>query len=590
MTNAELVSRWSDRLAAAKKWRESVMVRERWESYLREFDGNFNDVIGMGKDVPPINDVYAYTQSAQSAFYNRDPYITVNPTRKSSIMGAVILEAAVNYYWRKLDIKSAVQSEIQDCILIGHAWNKTGYNVELSGDGSQLQVKSDTLFSNRVSWRDIYFNIGSMNPPYDSSWVMHRIYLPLDTVKKRYGSKAKDLHGSSLPDFTKEMKESVIYKDDIQFVSLYEIWDASERMIYLYCDENQTFMDNARPWPEYMRSYPFQMLAFNRINDKPYPKSDIAPWEPQLLEKIKLQWLMLNHMKRWSRTMVGKKGALSPSEQTKFAQGIDGTYLESSASDIQTAFRTLDYGSLPPDIYAVLDRIEGVIRSVSGQPEFDRGGSTQARTRTLGELELIQSGSQTRTDRKTDLIETHCEEIARHMIAHMQAQFYVPQIVKITGREPQEVIAAFGNKFDPLSQTIEFSKEDIMGEYDINVKSGSTLPLNKKTRDQMLQKVLELAAPFAQAASIPPFIAVTMKEILKGYDIQSLEAAFDAQMQEMQQQQQAQAQDGNVQVDKTKAETRKRDAQSAQIEQNVQVKELELMGKAGGHVPMETSL
>src|SRR4029077_1002729 len=145
---------------------------------------------------------------------------------------------------------------------------------------------------------------------------------------------------------------------------------------------------------------------------------------------------------------------------------------------------------------------------------------------------MIERGGQTRSGRKQDRIERHCENIARHLVLQMKNNFDVPYIAKITGKEPPEIIKAFAQqgRFNPASQTITFTSEDIKGEFDVGIKVGSTLPLDIATRDHILDSVLQTGAQMAAVPSIPPFLAEVIKERLKDYEIKGLERAFDQQM------------------------------------------------------------
>ena len=150
------------------------------------------------------------------------------------------------------------------------------------------------------------------------------------------------------------------------------------------------------------------------------------------------------------------------------------------------------------------------------------GGTDITKTRTIGELNLMQQGSGQRTDKKRDKFERHLESIARKLIAIRQKNFDLEQVVKITGQQPQEVIAAFKDKFDPKTNTISFTKEDIQGEYEIDVQAGSTLPMDKMARMSVLERVIEQGAKLAQLPAIPPFLAVAISELLKDFEIKTL--------------------------------------------------------------------
>lgn len=589
----KLVKRWLDRLATSKKWRDQVRDDANWEKYVDEYKGKYDVVLG-NIYIPPINEVYAYTQATIANLFFQNPYIAVNAKKTGTILGAYIWEAILNYWWRELKIKDEVELEIIDTIHIGHGWNKTGVNVKTSGSGDQLRLLRDSYFATRVSWRDMLVNVGCRRPPKDCLWIAQRIYRPTDDVKKDYGRPAAKLNGAPHPSIDEQYRKNIIYKEDINFSAIHEVWDARERKIYLIADENgDSFLEDPRPWPDWLEEYPYEMLQWNDVPDEPYPMSDIHTFNPQILETIKVFTQMLNHVKRWNRQMIIKKGTMTATEIDKFEKGIDGAILSAvTTGDIQTAFKALDFGSLPPDIYMVLDRLTQLKASINGQPEFERGSMTKTSTRTIGELQLMKGGSGARTDRKLDRIERHCENIARHLMAFMKANFSVSEAARITGKEPPEIIKAFADqgKYDPVSQTINFTPEDIIGEYDVTIKAGSTLPLDKLTRDQILDQTLQASIPLAAAPSLPPFIAQIIKERLRDYDIKSLEMAFDQQQQTVQAQQDQQAQVQQAQVEKTKAETAKRQAQAEDINIDSVIKGATAVAKGHGVIAPEASL
>ena len=561
-TESGRVKMWLDRVNVARKYRDRLLDDYGVERFVKEYYGEYD--VRLGNVVaPPINDVYAYTQATIAGLSFKDPYISVNAKKKGTILGSHILEAAVNYYWRELQTKQELELELLDVVLAGHAWHKVGTSTKTVGTGSELKLASEKLYSDRVSWRDIVFNIGSRRPPIDCQWMAQRIVKPTADVKEQYQGTSK-LEGGPHPALNESEIKYAQFKDDLNYSVLWEIWDAKSRKVYLVAEGFDKFLKQPMDWPDFMDEYPFQFLWFNAMPDQPYPIPDIRPWEPQILEKIKLIAMALNHVKRWNRQLLVHEGAIKQSELDKLEKGIDGSFIFTTEPVSQAAM-PLQYAALQPEIFSLLPMLENIANNVNGQPAVDRGASSQVKTRTLGELEMIKSGAKSRTDRKVDRFETHIENIARQLIAHMKANFDLEKVVKITGKEPQEIIAAFGDKYDPQSKTIVFTKEDIQGEYDVEVKAGSTLPLDNATKRAILQEVLGAAEKLAQLPQLPPFIQVVISELLRDFDIKELEVAFEAQNQQAAQEAGAQGQNKAIELEKIQAETSKREAQAKNI-------------------------
>lgn len=595
LKESQQVQRWQDRLNVSRRFLDQTAEQNNWRTYQEELEGRYDVVLG-NIQVPPINEVFAYKDASVANLYFRDPFIAVNPKKDATILGSYILEAGVNHLWGELKLKEDIELQIVDALIVGHAWNKVGNNSKTAGTGENLRLVEDNIYANRVSWQDMVFNVGCKRPMRDTLWVGQRIYTPTEQVKKQYGKNASELKGSTYPTVDMKYMKNILYKEDFNYSAIHEIWSVDDRMIYTLCDEMMDkYLADPKPWPDYLKEPPFQFLSFHDIPDKPYPQSDIAAWEPQVKEKIKLFTMMLNFAKRWNRQLIMKKNVMGVQEIDKFEKGIEGSILQAAVAgnvDIESAFKLIDWGQMPADFYVLLDRLDALIDRIRGQSQFMQGGVTKTATRTSSELELIKSGADARTDRKQDRIETHCENIAKNLIMQMKNNFDVEYVAKVTGQEPEQIIQAFQDQgiYDPVARTIKFNKEDIQGDYDVSIKMGSTLPLNKENRDKTLNSVYQMSIPLASAPSIPPFIAEIVKEMLKDFEIKGLEKAFDEQMQGVKAKEEAQSEEAQIESSKTQAEAEKRKAQAQQIQIDTLIKGVQATGKATGILAPEESL
>jgi len=556
---------WLDRVSVSRKWRDRVLDDAGVKRFIDEYNGEYN-VRLANMQVPPVNDVFAYVQASIAGLYFKNPYIAVNPKKKGSILGSYILESAVNYYFRELDTKEELEKEIVDVLLTGDGFHKIGKHIKTVGTGEMLKLISEKLYSTRVSWKDIVFNIGTREICKDSVWMAQRIVRPTFEVKELFPGN-DDLKGGPHPSLSQGEIESAEFKGDLNFSTLWEIHDAREKKIYTVAEGYyKKFLKKPVDWPEYMDEFPFLNLYFNLVPDEPYHMSDIKPWEPQILEKIKLVAMILNHVKRWSRQLLVKEGTIANSQLTKLEQGNDGAMIMTKANPSECA-QVLSYAPMPPEVFQLVQILDQIAKETNGQPSVDRGAPEATKSRTLGELNFIKEGAKGRTDRKVQRIERHMEGIARHLIMHMKSDFDVEQAVKITGDPPDIILKAFADagKYDAVSHSVTFTKDDIQGDYDVEVRAGSTLAMDKATRTQVLEMVLDKAAQLAQMPQIPPFVEAIITELLRDYDIPQLQMAFDQQQQSAQVKMGQEIAQQQTAAQKTQAETAKRQAQAAQI-------------------------
>jgi hypothetical protein len=566
-SQSQKVALWNDRVQISKKELEQWADESGAKRFIKEYRGEYGITFQTRRGkvpIPPINEVFSYVQSDISTTYARDPYIAVNAKAGSS-KGAALWEVILNYYWRVLKTKEELEYEILDKDLVGFGWHKVGWAVTSTGSWEQLKIEDEKLYSKFLSWKDVLWNVGSKRPPVDCSWMAQRIVMPLAELRKKYPA-AKTMEGSRMPDIDDDVYRKSNYKDDLKVGVIWEIWDAKEKQILLLAENlKDKFLEDPKPWPEFLKEFPFLMYWDFAVPGASRPMSAIAPWEPQILSEMLIMGQALNHSRRWNRQLFYNGGELDENAMDKFERGDDGAAIRIAGKVGADDLRFVDYGQLPVDFYLLMDRLQAIKRNVNGQPEFAKGGVTKTGTRTIGELQLIKEGNRTRQDRKIDRLETHCENIARHMMANLKANFDFDETIKITGDTPDQVIQALGPNFDPQSGTVTFSPEEIEGEYDVDVKAGSTLPLDKQTRQQTMEVILQTVATVTASGSVSPFLNALIQEILRDYDIKSLQEAYEQEL-AMEQQAKAEAQQNqSVEDQKTLAETEKRAAQAKQI-------------------------
>lgn len=574
MDEAKEVALWHDRISISNKAAEAWADDSGAKRFVKEYKGDYGIVFQTRLKkvpVPPINEVFSYVQSDIASVFNRDPYLAVN-AKAGTVKGAALWEVILNYYWRILKTKEEMEYEIIDKDLVGFGWHKVGMAAQSIGNDDELKV-DQKLYSKYLSWKDVVWNIGSKRPGVDSQWMAQRIVWPLDDIKAKFPNTAQGLEGSPNPEVNEDTYKKSAYKDDIKVGVMWEIWDLRAKKVRLVAEGlKDRYLEPPKDWPDYLPEFPFQMYWDFANPGSSRPMSSIAPWEPQILEKMVLMGSAINHAKRWNRQAFVKNGTIDDNALDKYERGDDGAIIvyNGEAADLKFA----DFGQLPTDFYLLMDRLDATMRNINGQPEFAKGGVTKTTTRTVGELQLIQQGNQSRQSRKVDRLETHCENIARHLMFHLKANFDFEEVARITGEVPQEIIEALGENFDPATNSVRFTPQEIEGEYDVDVKAGSTLPLDKQTRVQMMETILQSIAPIADRP-MSNFMATLISGILKDYDIKSLDLAFQADLKAQQEKAQQEQGQQSVEDQKTQAETAKRAAQAQQIQVETEIAKLD---------------
>lgn len=550
------ISKWLKRIEYAQRYKKKISEKYHWEQLAEEYRGYF---AGLQDNtdiyIPSLNDIFAYVKSEIPALYLRDPKIKVNPKKGSSILSSKILEKAINYLWRTKRIKRENRKNIFDVLLVGHSWFKSGYTGKFGtvedGNGNTFEfIESEDFFGYRVPYSNITFNPDSNDPPYDCTWIAHEVYIPLEELQANKTFQNTDQvqasivtesdHGHKDP-----LSDRNRFDPDAKMARIYEVWDKKSQTVFTIAPGVDAYLREPKKWPYEMRGFPFSFLRFNDDLMCPYGIPDCFMFEQLVIERMKLRASEFDHLKRFNRQLLLAKGHMDQDSKDQFSQAITGAVIEVNANGqpLSNIVTPIPYPPLPPDIYAIEDRVNQDIVNISGQSAVDRGGAQKTTTRSLGELEEIRKGGQNRRSDKLDLVEDFVEDIASNQAALLQQLADQPFFIKIAGDDQDgqiENIQARPSASQPGAVTqsngFTFTKEDIKGEFDFEVVAGSTTPLDHQQIMQILSTMLDtLQKAGIQPGPIHKFI---MEEIADELDMPGLKRAVLEQEQMMIKQQQ----------------------------------------------------
>ena len=518
-------------------------------------------------------------------------------------------------------------------------------------------IKSENVFAYHVPYKDVLFDPSATFPaPHNARWMAHKIVKPIRAIKE---AGIYD-HVDDLKPTTKRDDPNMPYESDdtskesiakdIKTATLYEIYDLDHMKIVTVSPGCPYFLNNI-DYPEWLSGgFPLVQLAWNPVPGEVFPLSDVAAQEGLSIEMTKIVAIWVNHLKRWNRQMIVDSGTFTPDEMSKFKDSVDGAIIESQLGNAKDKIYIPQYPPVAADSYQIYNEAYKLYQVVSGQTPADQGGQAKVPTRTLGELRLQMMGGHARADEKVDVLEDFIGEIARKLLGIMQKKFDLPKIARIVG--PQAVkkkimgilpqrpsaqpqlpggqpnpIASQANPAappmpqqgqpqppqapppDPL-QTFGFSwnRQDILGDMDVDVVAGSTVPMDRESQLQILEKLIPLL-PAAGVTPGSPAAKAYAREVFRLVGIQSIEAIMDLaeqsppqpnpKMEEIKAKVQAKQQESQVKIQSKMAEEKIKlqsmqqkmqvDQAKAKLDMHKNVINTLLQGVRGSKVPQENN-
>lgn len=547
----ERVFLWFSKIARAEKRRDRILKDYGAFDFKEAFKGKLLDQLNdlswdNAVKIPMVNLLWAIVKTEIPSLSIKNPHFSVNARKGSSISSAKIREIALNYLWRQKRLRLEVNRSLQDVELTGHAWFKTGFTGKFGAieDGNgyvQEYIEKMDYFGYRVSWKDITFNAEAVNPPHDCRWIAHRFFRPLEDVKnnERYKFDRSKLIGSPLEN-TEVGEEDLNLSGSFEsWVKMYEIWDIVNGKVIVLAEGVDEILEEKK-WSYDLRGFPFSYLAFNEINDESYPVPEASMYIDQIINHIKIRFQQLDHLKRGNRQYETEKGNLDEETKRNLSLGLTGAVHE--VRNGIGKINLIGSPAVPVDSYAIENRNLDDLYITAGFSPFDAGATGRTSTRTISEVIHIQRGARNRRSDKIDKLNEFQRDIARNLLSLIMQFGSEPFYVDLTGNESREVLDAIQMR---PSATLEgsvtnergftFTKEDIQGEFDVEVKPGSTIELDRETKLEVLQKLAELAPALLQVGS--PVAATIGRLFAKELDWPEIEIAIEQEIQFRQEQQ-----------------------------------------------------
>lgn len=568
------VESWLRTISNTEKTRDDIGDKAGWTRFIDEYKNEWG-FLQKTVSIPiiPINLIYAYTKTEIARLYFRDPWITVNPKRVEDIGAAQIAEQIINYTWSELALKQEIKKCLLEAILVGHSYVKVGYAAEFGTVESQPKenekrapgrppkkvqeietseyLKSENVFAYHVSYKDIIFDPSATFPaPHNARWMAHRIVKPLRAVQKsgiyNHTDMLKTSGGDDMkPGYDTSGTNTKKMADDIRSVTLYEIYDLDNMRIVTVSPGCPYFL-NEIAYPEYLSGgFPLSMLAFNPVPGEVFPMSDVAAQEGLSIEMTKIVAIWINHLKRHNRQIIIEPDLFNDEELDKFKDGNDGAIIKANGPMLDKYF-VPQYPAVQADSYQIYNEAYKLYQVVSGQTPADQGGQAKVPTRTLGELRLQMMGGHARAEEKVDVLEDFIEEIARKLLGIMQKKYDLPKIARIVGNKsikqkissalpqrPSAQVQGPGGAPNPVQEqsftsdfAFSWNRQDILGEMDVDVVGGSTVPMDKESMLEVMERLIPLL-PAAGVNPGSPAAKQYAREIFRMIGNQALEAIID---------------------------------------------------------------
>lgn len=539
-------------------WRNRISwSRSKREDYIKNYDifksffvGDQIDYTKTSIEIVVINLIYSHIKATLPLLYFQNPHFYLSPTRNEFEDAATIAESVINYLAKKQKLKKEIRLATLDALfLIGIC--KTGYDPifaenpnkgkpvisGISEDGQQIQVfdpdsgqpliepdefliKED-FFSKRISPKNVLFDPEYKNFLEDHNWIAEEVIERLDDVKdngyfkKSVRDQLKETHMAENEVFhTSGGTQLGEVQDDLKRIKLIHIYDFREEKFRILAegqnDDTLGFLYEDEV-PDGMDLHPYSILKFTEIPDEWYPLSEMKILKPIQEEINKATGIIAGHAKKYLRKYGYETGTFAnDTEKEKFKEPEDGMMIEFNRNMLEK-LQPIPDATMDPATLEWLNRFHLYFWQTAGRTEQERG--QVERRKTMFESSQIEKYGQLRNQDNMSLVEDFAVDICKKKLDQLQANMRVPLAIQIAG---------------PVGKFWQegITKDQIIGDMDINIDIGSTSPKIPEVEKESLVKFLDtisnipgieqiMTIPMDEEIDIGTFI----KQLAKKYDI-----------------------------------------------------------------------
>lgn len=222
-------------------------------------------------------------------------------------------------------------------------------------------------------------------------------------------------------------------------------------------------------WPFEHGQYPF--TKFDHIpTGRFYAESTITDFIPLQKEYNRTRSQILEAKNRMSKPqLVAPKGSVDPGKITS-EPGLIVFYTPGMAEP-----KPLPLQNLPPYVIDELQRLRTDMSDVSSQHEITKGGVPPGVTAATA-ISYLQEEDDSKLAHTIASVEEGVEKVGQHILSHVHMYWDLPRQIKVVGQSD-------------MYEAFQFTKENINGNTDFRVESGSATPRSRAAKQAFLMEL-----------------------------------------------------------------------------------------------------
>ncbi|RLF28923.1 MAG: hypothetical protein DRN14_03295 [Thermoplasmata archaeon] len=538
------IEKWRALVEQGIRYREKYGWSKRWHSYRNYARGIFPGYDSSSDGILPYNLVYTMLRVLVPNVYFRNPFINITPRLRPNLeISAKVVESLDNWLISELDIKSTIKSAIHDCFFTNRGIIKLGYDslfgfskdftLDLIGMGSvtytqldkkgrrleyNINVKPGMPWAVRVlpDYIVVPFGVKTLD---ECPWIDHIIIRPLEDVKADPKYKyTRDLEGTHMELLYKDPQRADFYRElskEVDLVELHEIRDLREGRIKVFVPGYDKWLRDEEDILQ-IEGLPFVSFTFNEDSEYFWGASDVQIIEPQQLEMNEARTQAMLHRRLALVKFLVQEGGMSTDEVDKMLKETVGPV--AFVKGIPNQVVQMLQPHIPPDLVQWVEVIRSDVREIMGIGKMQAGEVVGGR-KTATEAQIVQLAHQLRMDERRDIVADALVKVIRKINQIIFDRWDDKRVAEVVG-------------YDAAKYWVEFTKRDIVGEYNYRVDVESMTPITKALKKREIVQIIQAIGKHPRA-NVDYLLRMLLREFEWVDALKLLPPAQETQLQPM---------------------------------------------------------
>ena len=465
-----------------------------------QWDGDWGGIPEEDLAVSPL--FFSAVNTHQSQNLARTPKILVQPRRMSQAPSARLAQAVYNYDAYELKFKRQWDACNRAAFfgpfsIMRHGFTPEEEHTRIVRNKERTmerysQARPDKPWMRNWKIWDFRMDPLAQTPDSDGTgtWCGFRSLMEKDEINE---NPAMSLPRDAQPTVSLEIRNDQTARRfqrqrHPQAKDFYEVWtyyENRERTCFQMTADHK-IVRQPDDWPIPWEDLPYDALFFNPQEDSMFPLAYAEVILPIVKEHNKARTLFMELVKRMRRMVVFNKQAIDDADWHKI---VDADLMEAIGvnGNLAQAFAQIPVGGFDQSILLLDQLYERDVRMALGQSDLDRG--QRINVESAQEAAAVQQGSNIQTARNQEAIEDFTASTIRHYAQARRATMTEDEVVPILGREDTSFL--LGAEVE--ERFLNVTQKDLAGEFDYQVRVGSTLPRNEAQDFQRAIQNLEIA-------------------------------------------------------------------------------------------------